>query len=208
MVGPVLKKEVKPKYTPEALQGQIEGSVWLECVVTVNGVCSDIKVIRGLDPRYGLNEAAISALKKWRFTPGTKDNQPVPVLFTIEMNFAMDPPPSRTLRWTNITGMSGCGPGTGIQCPVVKQNVNPTYTREAEEANIQGTVLLECVVTPGGACSDIKVLKSLDAEHGLDREAFKALSQWRFTPGKKGNQPVPVLITVEMHFALKYPAPR
>ena len=34
---PVVVKEVKPEYTREAMQQKIQGSVWLQCVVSENG---------------------------------------------------------------------------------------------------------------------------------------------------------------------------
>ncbi len=86
---PILVKEVRPQYTPEAMRAKIQGSVWLECVVVPEGVCVDIQVVRSLDPVFGLDQEAIKAAKQWRFLPGKKQNQPVPVLVTIELNVAL-----------------------------------------------------------------------------------------------------------------------
>jgi len=87
--SPILVKEVKPQYTPEAMRAKIQGSVWLECVVVPEGVCADIRVVRSLDPVFGLDQEAVKAARQWRFIPGKKQNQPVPVLVTIELNFAL-----------------------------------------------------------------------------------------------------------------------
>jgi TonB family protein len=72
-------------------------------------------------------------------------------------------------------------------------------------AKVQGTVLLECIVRPDGTVSDVQVLRSLDPIFGLDQEAIKAASQWRFAPGTRFGQPVPVLITIELQFTLRWP---
>jgi TonB family protein len=87
--APILVKEVKPQYTPEAMRAKIQGAVWLECVVVPEGVCVDIQVVRSLDPVFGLDQKAVEAARQWRFIPGKKQNQPVPVLVTIELNFAL-----------------------------------------------------------------------------------------------------------------------
>jgi TonB family protein len=71
------------------MRAKIQGSVWLECVVVPEGVCVDIHVVRSLDPVFGLDQEAVKAAKQWRFIPGRRLNQPVPVLVTIDMNFTL-----------------------------------------------------------------------------------------------------------------------
>jgi protein TonB len=81
--------------------------------------------------------------------------------------------------------------------------VKPAYTSDAMRAKVQGTVLLQCVVRPDGSVSDIQVLRSLDSIFGLDQEAIKAARQWRFRPGMRLGEPVPVLVTIELTFTLR-----
>jgi TonB family protein len=92
-------------------------------------------------------------------------------------------------------------PGPGITTPVVLRETKPAYTRAAMEAKIQGTVPLQCVVTPKGTVRDVKVVRSLDP--GLDAEAIKAAEQWTFTPGKKDGKAVAVQVDLEMTFTLR-----
>jgi outer membrane biosynthesis protein TonB len=47
------------------------------------------------------------------------------------------------------------------------------------------------------------VVRSLDNTFGLDQEAIKAAKQWRFRPGTRLGEPVPVLITIELAFTLR-----
>jgi TonB family protein len=91
----------------------------------------------------------------------------------------------------------------GVTLPKVLSEAKPFYTAEAMRARIEGAVIMTAVVRTDGTPADIAVTKSLDAEHGLDREAAAALGQWRFEPGRKDGKPVPVRVTVEMHFTLK-----
>jgi len=85
--APVMVKEVRPQYNPEAMRAKIEGSVTLECVVQIDGAVGEVHVTKSLDP--GLDEEAIKAVKQWRFEPGTKDGKPVPVRITLEMTFTL-----------------------------------------------------------------------------------------------------------------------
>ena len=59
------------------------------------------------------------------------------------------------------------------------------------------------VVLPDGSVGDVKVTKSLDPIFGLDQEAIKAARMWRFSPGMRQGQPVPVIITIELTFTLR-----
>jgi TonB family protein len=103
-------------------------------------------------------------------------------------------------------GGSGGGafrPGNGVTVPRVLQEVKPSYTSDAMRAKVQGTVLIECVVRQDGSVTDVRVVRSLDPTFGLDQEAVKAARQWRFLPGTRFGEPVPVLVTIELTFTLR-----
>jgi protein TonB len=101
------------------------------------------------------------------------------------------------------TGGDPRQPGNGVTTPRLVREVKPIYTSDAMRAKVQGTVLLECVVTVSGDVADVKVLRSLDANFGLDQEAIKAARQWRFSPATRLGVPVPVLIKIELSFTLR-----
>lgn len=100
------------------------------------------------------------------------------------------------------TGGKFYQPGNGVTPPIDIYRGKPQYTAEAMRARIQGSVWVECVVQPNGACTDLRVVRSLDAIYGLDLEAIQAAGQWRFRPGTRRGEPVPVLVTIELAFTL------
>ena len=102
-------------------------------------------------------------------------------------------------------GGSGGGvyrPGGGASTPTVIREVKPRYNGEAMRARIQGSVILEAVVQRDGTLRDIRVVRSLDPG-GLDREAVLAAEQWRFNPGRRGGEPVDVLVTIVLDFRIQ-----
>ena len=101
------------------------------------------------------------------------------------------------------TGGGFYRPGSGVSVPRVLQEVKPQYTADAMRAKVQGSVWLECIVMTDGTVGNIRVTRSLDSVFGLDQEAIKAARQWKFVPGMKEGQPVPVLITIELTFTLR-----
>lgn len=97
-------------------------------------------------------------------------------------------------------GAGAYRPQPGITDPVGLKRVLPKYTSEAMQAKIQGEVELELVVLTNGQVGLVRVVKSLDALHGLDEEAIKAAKQWLFRPGMLNNKPVPVVVRVIQEF--------
>ena len=100
------------------------------------------------------------------------------------------------------TGGGVYRPGNGVTLPVPISQPRPSYTSDAMRAKVQGVVLLECIVRPDGSVSDVSVVRSLDPTFGLDQEAIKTARQWRFRPGTRLGEPVPVYITIELTFTL------
>ena len=89
VIPPKLISEVKPRYTPEAMQAKIQGSVMMDAVIRTDGTPEDIQITKSLDIEYGLDKQAVAALSQWRFEPGLKDGKPVPVRVTVEMLFTL-----------------------------------------------------------------------------------------------------------------------
>jgi periplasmic protein TonB len=98
-------------------------------------------------------------------------------------------------------GVSRLGPQ--ITAPRLIRDRKPNYTADAMKAKIQGRIGLEVVVRADGTVGDVRVVRSLDKEHGLDDEAVNAVKEWRFAPGTKDGAAVPVLVEVEMTFVMR-----
>lgn len=89
-----------------------------------------------------------------------------------------------------------------VSPPSVVQRTNPEYTTEALEAKLQGVVVLATIVTAEGIPSEIKVVRGLGM--GLDEKAIECLRQWRFTPGTRMGEPIPVRAQIEIRFRLPH----
>jgi len=92
-----------------------------------------------------------------------------------------------------------------IALPTIIREVRPRYTEDARKAKIEGSVSLECVVEPDGTVGDVRIVSSLDKEHGLDDEAVKAARQWRFNPGRRDGKPARTIVALELFFHLDSP---
>jgi len=84
---PRVRAEVRPRYTADALVRQVEGTAWVEALVLRTGVVGSAILVKSFDP--DLDAEALAAARRWRFYPGTRNDQPVPVLVTIELTFTL-----------------------------------------------------------------------------------------------------------------------
>jgi periplasmic protein TonB len=78
--------DVPPKYPKEALEKGLEGDVILQAMIDRKGNIASLKVAKG-DPI--LAEAAMEAVKKWKYRPYVLNGEPVEVLTTIKIQFHM-----------------------------------------------------------------------------------------------------------------------
>ena len=93
--------------------------------------------------------------------------------------------------------------GNDVTSPVPIKRAQPLYTADAMRARLQGVVVLNCVVQTDGTCSDIRVVRSLDMVFGLDQQAVTSAREWRFRPGTRLGEPVPVRVTLEIAFSIR-----
>jgi protein TonB len=94
-------------------------------------------------------------------------------------------------------------PGGDVTEPKLLKGPKPNYTPESAKANVQGSVFVEAVVLTDGTVDEVRVVRSLDKEHGLDDAVVKTVKEWRFTPGRKNDIAVPVVVEIQMSFSLR-----
>ncbi|MFN7985096.1 MAG: energy transducer TonB [Vicinamibacterales bacterium] len=73
-----------PQYPPDAKAAGIAGSVLTEIVIDPSGNVADARVVRSIPL---LDEAALTAVRNWHFTPTVVNGQAVPVRMTVTVNF-------------------------------------------------------------------------------------------------------------------------
>ncbi|MGB3949123.1 MAG: energy transducer TonB [Bacteroidia bacterium] len=88
--------------------------------------------------------------------------------------------------------------GAGALQDFIKDNLE--YPRQAQLANIQGTVILRFVVEPNGFPTNIGIEQSVGG--GCDQEAIRILELIKWYPGKKNDKLVRVQMTFPIYFIL------
>jgi TonB family protein len=81
--------DVRPLYPPEALDARVSGLVVLEAVIDQQGNVRSVQVLKSVPM---LDQAAIDAVKGWRYEPTLLNGVPVPVIMTVTVTFNLHPP--------------------------------------------------------------------------------------------------------------------
>jgi protein TonB len=86
---PTLLHEEKPVYTSEGMRAKVQGVVAIDAVLAKDGRVSRVQVAANgsLDRKFGLDQAALDAARKWLFTPCTQQGKPVECQIRIELEF-------------------------------------------------------------------------------------------------------------------------
>jgi periplasmic protein TonB len=76
-----------PEYTSSARHDKIEGTVTINLKLDADGIPHEMKIARSLRP--DLDQKALEAVTKWRFSPAKKDGKPIPVFLSVEVGFKL-----------------------------------------------------------------------------------------------------------------------
>ncbi len=82
---PRISKVIKPSYPPIALKAHVGGIVVLRVLVSEKGLPAQVDVVR--EGRFGLTEAAVTAVRRWTFEPARKDGVAVQTWISVPIPF-------------------------------------------------------------------------------------------------------------------------
>ena len=89
--------------------------------------------------------------------------------------------------------------GGNVKPPMKVKDAQAIWPPAAQQARVQGVVILETLIDEAGKVSDARVLRSIPL---LDQAAIDAVRQWEFEPTVLNGNPVPVILTVTVQFRL------
>jgi TonB family protein len=83
---PAKIKDVRPDYPAIAQSARVQGVVIVEAIIDTEGKIADARVLRSIPL---LDEAALSAVQQWEFTPTLMNGEPRSVMMTLTVNFVL-----------------------------------------------------------------------------------------------------------------------
>jgi len=192
---PKLVKSPDPVYPKEARQARVEGIVILEAKTDEGGNVVDARILRSIPV---LDQAAIDAVKQWKYEPLVIDGQPRKVIFTVTVRFMLK---EGGKAKTPEKFAQGAVKAEGyVEPPKLLQSVDPVYPEVARMAMVQGVVILSVKTDEKGHVADVMVLRSIPL---LDQAAIDAVMQWVYEPLVVDGKAVPSVFNVTVRFRLE-----
>ena len=84
IAAPQRTHNVNAVYPADAREARVAGTVVAEITIDCDGDVASVVVLRGV-PMF--NDAAVAAIKQWRYNPTLLNGTPVPVIMTVTVTF-------------------------------------------------------------------------------------------------------------------------
>lgn len=198
--APKLIKRVVPIYPEEARKNRVTSTVVVEIIINGKGEVIQAKVESG-HPLF--NEAALQAVKQWRFEPYIVNGKAISVKVLVPVVFKLSDKDSQSLPKKEKTERVA-----NNDAPKLIRRVEPDYPKAALDARVEGRVDLEACIDIDGRVSEVKHIVTPETENPaaeyplLVDAATAALKQWLYKPYIVAGKPKTVRFTVILTFKL------
>lgn len=206
-------QKIDAVYPSTALQAGIQGFVLLNVRIDKDGNVAEVTLVSG---HPLLVQAAMDAVKQWKYQPYLLNGAPTELETTVHLRFdlsgggnVIEPEASMTELAPAIPADTA-GPevpkrvriSQGVATALVADKVQPEYPAEAREQHIQGSVLLQVIISEEG---NVENLQLISGHPLLAAAAIDAVKQWKYRPYLLNGQPVEVQTQVLVNFTLTSP---
>jgi TonB family protein len=166
----------EPEYNEEARRARVNADVALKIVVRPDGTVGNVRVLRPVG--FGLDEDAVECVKTWRFVPGTRDGQPVPVEAGIEVSFRLS---TKENQGQHARLTFTLPPGAG-RPELVKGTIPPNPPPSDQVPRFR----IGLTVDAKGKPENLAIIDTTDPKWA-DR-ALREIEKWRFEPASVNGQ--------------------
>ena len=203
------------KYPKQAVENNIQGTVFVQFIVGSNGKVRNARILRGINS-YCDEEAlrVVNMMPDW--IPGQQNNKRVSVMFQIPVRFQMTN--GQMMKRKAENGYENLSPSDKENL-LLKPDENPSfpggldallkflqrnimYPIQAQKDKMTGTVFVQFIVQKTGEVKEAKIVRGVCKS--IDEEALRVvhlMPEW--TPGKKDGKPINTSFCIPIKFQLQ-----
>ena len=92
----------------------------------------------------------------------------------------------------------------GFQNPVLIETIDPEYPELARIARLEGSVLMQAMISTRGVVTDVEVYECSRPNVGFEQAAIESVSRWRYEPARRlrNGEPLDVYFFIFVDFKL------
>jgi TonB family protein len=191
-------------YPYDALIKGERGAATLQVVVSPDGQVIKANPAPGTGGEFAA--AARACISRWTFHPATKVEMPVFAAISWQISFRDD---ASELQYDEVAlellatlraGSAKFVSAGGLDAPLkALDQPKPQLPPGTDPASSVGEVMIEAIIDRNGRCQFPRIVSAPNMEMGY--AAATEIARCRFTPPRKGGQPVDVRVKVPFHFA-------
>lgn len=186
-------------YPQQARDRKLEGEVMVNVLVGTAGEAVETRIVKGVDPL--LDSAAVTALRKLKFTPATSEGTPLATWVEVPVGFVAPSPSEQLPEVDEFVEVE--------EMPRYDQNELSralVYPEIARRNGLEGNVVLRVLIDQSGRVVNVVVDES--SHRVFDSVAINAVRKTAFTPAIQHGRPVAVWIQIPVIFRLNDGIPK
>jgi TonB family protein len=191
----LLRQWHPPIYPPAALKARHSGMVTVRLIVDEKGQVTAARALEDSDQDFV--ESALTAVKKWSFSPAEENGRAVPCC--LETLVAFSPSVGQQKASANLIPPDGL---SFMPAPRVapRATVSPpgNYPEVLRDRKFGGVIRFDCRVNATGKIEQPRIVAASHVDFVLP--ALESLQDWQFEPAMQGDLAVPASIDGEMTF--------
>ncbi|MCX6169154.1 MAG: energy transducer TonB [Ignavibacteriales bacterium] len=206
--APELISKMNPEYPKLAKLAGIEGTVYLKLLIDEKGNVVKAKVEKGVKDM--LDEAALKAVKKAKFSPAILKDKPIkvwvvlPIAFKLSFNENEPKIVSPGIQAPSNISDEEPNPDAKVEYekgPEPIEFAKPAYPEEAKKNNITGKVFVKVLIDKEGTPKKAMVIES--DNDIFNQSAMDAIMKSKFTAAVNKGEKIPVWVVVPYKFTLE-----
>ncbi|HND61684.1 MAG TPA: TonB family protein [Opitutaceae bacterium] len=196
---PRVVSQRRPEYPFEMRANGLGAEVRIDFVVDIEGRVRNAYAVRSSNPSF--DDAALDAVRQWRFEPGEEDGHPVRVHMQVPVIFQLQGGDQTSIVTTQRPDLSKLPEEYRYDtAPVPVGIARPVYPYALLRAHKEGRAVVRYVVGPSGEVVYAKVHEASDPEFGA--ALLAAVELFVYTPASKAGRPSSALVAFESKFTL------
>jgi TonB family protein len=203
LVPPRVIRRERPEYPYALSNSGMRGEVTVDLIVDIEGRPRNVFAEQSLNPSF--DDAAVEAVRRWRFEPARVHGTPLPARFRVSIVFELEDVPnggSNGIQRVRAANLEKLPPELRYDvAPTIRAYARPVFPWEALVAHRTGSATATFLVDERGEVSAAAVSSATSPEFG--KALLAAVDLFHYEPALKAGRPNKSVVSYHEDFSLR-----